>query len=322
MIMRITINLRRLSRFLGPLAATALAWPALAATPSYSNMYVFGDSLSDTGNISYYFGGQIPQPPYYPGRFSNGLIWVDDLAADLGLSISPSYPGGNNYAWGGAVTGPGGGVLPPYALLDQRDFFLEDHDGVADPDALYVIWGGGNDVLDEDSANAPENLAAIISSLAAAGAVNFLVPNLPNIGLVPLSLQDGSSAVKEQLTLDFNAELAQIIDELSATLPVNIVTLDVFGIFNDILESPGDWGYTNWTDPCYEGPLGIGGPGEVCDDPDAWVFWDGIHPTAHSHQLLADAALDALSPVPLPAALPLFLAALGAVGIRRRRQGS
>src|SRR5262245_48131739 len=251
------------------LMTAAIAQPAQAVA-SYSNMYVFGDSLSDTGNISYFFGGQIPQPPYYEGRFSNGPIWIDGLAAGLGLTVSPSYPGGNNYAWGGAVTGPGGGVLPPYSLLDQRDFFLEDHGGVADPDALYVIWGGGNDVLDEDSANAPENLGAIIGDLAAAGAVNFLVPNLPNLGLVPLSLADGTSEVKEQLTLEFNAELAQIIGELSATLPVNIMTLDVFGLFNEILAAPGDWGYTNWTEPCYEGPLGLGGPGEVCADPDAW----------------------------------------------------
>jgi outer membrane lipase/esterase len=318
MIMRIAISLR-LSVCAGVFAATALAGPALAAIPTYSNMYVFGDSLSDTGNISYFFGGQLPQPPYYEGRFSNGPIWIDDLAAGLGLTVSPSYPGGNNYAWGGAVTGPGGAILPPFTLLDQRDFFLDDHGGLADADALYVIWGGGNDVLDEDSADAPENLGAIIGSLAAAGAVNFLVPNLPNIGLVPLSLADGSSAVKEQLTLDFNAELAQIIDELSATLPVNIMTLDVFALFNEILAAPGDWGYTNWTEGCYEGPLGIGGPGEVCADPDAWVFWDGIHPTAHSHALLADAALEALAPVPLPAALPLMFAALGALAIRRRR---
>jgi len=282
-------------------------------------MYVFGDSLSDTGNISYFFGGQIPQAPYYQGRFSNGPIWIDDLAGALGLPVSPSYPGGNNYAWGGAVTGPGGNVLPPYTLIDQANFYLADSGGVADPNALYVVWGGGNDVLDEDSANAPANLGSVISSLAAAGARNFLVPNLPNIGLVPLSLEDGSSAVKEQLSLEFNSELEQVLAELSATLPVNIRTLDVFGLFNTILGAPGDYGFTNWTEACYQGPLGIGGPGDVCADPDAWVFWDGIHPTAHSHQLLADAALQALSPVPLPAALPLFVGALGALGLRRRR---
>src|SRR5262245_3277725 len=220
------------------LMTAAIAQPAQAVA-SYSNMYVFGDSLSDTGNISYFFGGQIPQPPYYQGRFSNGPIWIDDLADSLGLTVSPSYPGGNNYAWGGAVTGPGGNVLPPFTLIDQADFFLQDTGGVADPNALYVVWGGGNDVLDEDSANAPANLGSVISSLAAAGARNFLVPNLPNIGLVPLSLEDGTSAEKEALTLAFNSELEQVLAELSATLPVNIKTLDVFGLFNTILAGPG-----------------------------------------------------------------------------------
>jgi outer membrane lipase/esterase len=315
--MRSALLIRRLSLSWAVLAAAVCALPAHAAIPTYSNMYVFGDSLSDTGNISAFFGGQIPLAPYYEGRFSNGPIWIDDLAGALGLAASPSFTGGTNYAWGGAVTGPGGGLLPPYTLIDQAGFYLNDHGGLADPNALYVVWGGGNDVLDENSGDAAANLGDVISGLAAAGAKNFLVPNLPNIGLVPLSLMDGSSAVKEQLSLEFNAQLDTVLSELSATLPVNIMTLDVFGLFNAILGDPGAYGYTDWTDPCYEGALGIGGPGNVCSDPDAWVFWDGIHPTAHSHQLLADAALAALSPVPLPAALPLLLAALGALGWRR-----
>jgi outer membrane lipase/esterase len=314
--MRIARDLRRASLALG-LTAALFGLPAQATT-SYSNLYVFGDSLSDTGNISFFFAGQLPQPPYYDGRFSNGPNWIDVLAAGLGLTAMPSYPGGTNYAWGGAVTGPGGGLLPPFSLVDQASTYLTDAGGVADPNALYVVWGGGNDVLDENSAGAPEHLGSIISSLAAAGAVNFLVPNLPNIGLVPLSLMDGSSAVKEQLSLEFNAELALVIEELSATLPVNIVTLDVFSLFNTILGAPGDYGFSNWTDVCYDGPLGIGGPGNVCADPDSYVFWDGIHPTAAAHALLAEYALAALSPVPLPAALPLFLAALGVLGLRRR----
>jgi outer membrane lipase/esterase len=317
--MTIALELRRASLVASLAAAAAFSLPAQAA-PTYSNMYVFGDSLSDTGNISFFFGGQIPQPPYYQGRFSNGPNWIDYLAGSLGLAATPSISGGTNYAWGGAVTGPGGGFLPPFSLIDQSNEYLTDVGGVADPNALYIVWGGGNDVLDENSAAAPSNLGSIISSLAAAGAQNFLVPNLPNIGLVPLSLSDGSSAVKEQLSLAFNAELELVIDELSATLPVNIMTLDVFSLFNEILGSPGDYGYTNVSEPCYEGALGIGGPGDVCADPDAWVFWDGIHPTSHSHQLLADAALAALAPVPLPAALPLLACALGLLGTRRRRR--
>ena len=317
--MNIEHVLRRASFALGLVVISVFALPASAAIQSYSNLYVFGDSLSDTGNIYAYFTGQIPKPPYYDGRFSNGPIWVDTIAAALGLPLSPSFGGGNNYAWGGAVTGPGGGVLPPYTLTDQATFFLEDTGGVADPDALYIIWGGGNDVLDEDSADAPAYLGSMIENLAAAGAKNFLVANLPNIGLVPLSLADGTSEYKEQLTLAFNAELEQVLAELSTTLPVNIVTLDVFGLFNTILTDPGAYGYTNWTEGCYEGPLGIGGPGDVCADPNAWVFWDGIHPTAHSHELLAEAALEALSTVPLPAALPLLFAALATLGARRRR---
>lgn len=316
--MRITDGRRRMtlcSCFV--IAACALALPPAHA---YSSLYVFGDSLSDTGNIYAWYGGLLPRPPYYEGRFSNGPIWIDGVAAALGLEVIPSYTGGTNYAWGGARTGPANGdPTPPLSLLDQTATYLADADGIADPDALYVVWGGGNDVLDEDSALAPANIGAIITSLAAAGATSFLVPNLPNLGLVPQSLEDGTSPYKEQLSLEFNAELEMILAELSQTLPVNIITLDVFGLMNEILADPGAWGFTNWTEGCYQGPTGIGGPGDVCADPDAYVFWDDIHPTAHAHAILADAALAALAPVPLPAALPLFAAALGVLALRRVR---
>src|ERR1700720_1020420 len=58
----------------------------LAATTGYSftALYAFGDSLSDTGR------NPAPGPSYYNGRYSNGPLWVEYLSAQLGLTYNSS----------------------------------------------------------------------------------------------------------------------------------------------------------------------------------------------------------------------------------------
>ena len=43
---------------------------------AYSSLFVFGDSLSDVGNVFLATGGQQPASPYANGQFSNGPIWA------------------------------------------------------------------------------------------------------------------------------------------------------------------------------------------------------------------------------------------------------
>ena len=67
---------------------------------------MFGDSLSDVGNVYLATNGIEPASPYVDGQFSNGPVWVQDLAARLGLpALTPSLAGGSDYAFGGATTG-------------------------------------------------------------------------------------------------------------------------------------------------------------------------------------------------------------------------
>jgi phospholipase/lecithinase/hemolysin len=68
-----------------------------------SSLFVFGDSLADAGNNPVVFDSlarpdmprtatPIPDPsfiptfPYASDRYSNGPVWVEQLAASLGLS--------------------------------------------------------------------------------------------------------------------------------------------------------------------------------------------------------------------------------------------
>ena len=93
----------------GVFAAAGLFGASAQAGP-YSDLIIFGDSLSDTGNVFIVTGGALPSQsagPYAGGRFSNGPLWVETLANGLGLPTvaSPILVGGNYDAFAGAKTG-------------------------------------------------------------------------------------------------------------------------------------------------------------------------------------------------------------------------
>ena len=305
------------------LIIVGLSMGASANATSYNSLVVFGDSLSDSGNIFDLFGGAFgPNPPYADSRFTSnftdgtaGLVWVEYLAASMGLSLDNSIAGGTNYAFGGARAADGAGDLVP-SLPDQLGFYFGDTGNTADANSLYVVFGGGNDVRDNDASGSAASIAQVITDLAAAGATDFFVPNLPDIGLTPEALAGdapgGSSAVISAAAAQHNADLAAQIATLEATLGVNIISFDLFGIFDDVITDPSAFGISNVTDACIE---------TDCLDPDSYLFFDGIHPTATVHQVMGQLAYERLVgvQVPVPAALPLFLSALGFLGLRRRR---
>jgi len=142
--------------------AFVLLGPLSGALAGYSNLFVFGDSLSDSGNNAVVLAPNVtPVPisgnsfiatfPYASGRYTNAQVWAQILASSLGLSANPSLLGGTDYAFGGALTGPltpnpfPSGLLNPFppSLETQAAFFLSQHGPVIPSDALYVVEGGG-----------------------------------------------------------------------------------------------------------------------------------------------------------------------------------
>lgn len=328
--------------------AAGLALPTLASA-GYSQIYVLGDSLSDVGNIEAAYApivaanGGVPLPilglpapgtpsAYAPGRASNGPIWIDTFAGAFGFTAVASLDGGTDYAYGGARTdnqlyNP---VIPDFkGLLQQRDALLADHPSL-DPNALYVVWGGANNLQDiltgrpradgsaQTIGKTLGDLGLIIDSLAAAGAEHFFVPNAPDIGLVPRLAERGPAAVAagSGLTRALNNGLATLIDSRRRA-GLDILDFDTAGFLAEVVADPAAFGFSNVTERCYTGDdLNFNGGGSICANPDSYLFWDGIHPTAAGHALLAQAMLQH---IPEPGSLALLLAGLGATACNSRR---
>jgi phospholipase/lecithinase/hemolysin len=258
------------------LLAVLMVLSSSAATqerPTFDHLVVFGDSLSDMGNA---------------GRFSNGPVWVEQLAEMLKLPLTASERGGQNFAVGGARVEAG-----PQSLRAQVEEFLKQPRPSGR--TLYVIWGGGNDVLTsigEPDATSKVNAAAaslknVLADLIAHGASDLLVPNLPDVSLTPEVQAHGTKAITEgrRLSLGFNEAVEQSLSDLiHSSTSFRLYRLDVAAMAERARKDPASYGFINISTPCHASAR--------CEK---YLFWDEIHPTTEAHGHLAAAALRALS---------------------------
>ncbi len=346
-------------------AAVLCSRPASAAL--FSDIYYFGDSLSDTGNVGNLTLGIYPNNPYAPGHFSNGPVWTEYFAGSMGLpndanaagmSLGPSYfniqipgNGGNNYAIGGArndISGALDSYGIPSGIFWQLQYYLSRSNVSADPAALYVLFGGGNDLRDASLLNPAERDAAVnvaaqylvfsMYILEQLGARNFLILNAPDIGNTPeAKLVRNNEAAATAATLAYNAALAFYVGYFQTVLTrSSFHYLDTYSIFEnlyaDALSGGLVYGLSNATTPCFAGYAGSTGA-----DCALSLFADDIHPTTAVHQLLAGAAYDLLNPqafamvsaaadvdpaeTPEPSAVGLCAFAIGLFARRLARAG-
>jgi len=300
------VQTRRLA-ILTAFAVTLLAITLNANADSYSAVIAYGDSLSDNGNL-FAAIGYPPSPPYFDGRFSNGPVAVEQLAATLGVPLVDFAYGGatsgiGNFIDGGNQTTPGSLHLPGMQV-ELAGSTLPP--GLA-PTSLFLVWGGANDFLAGGSPTvAANNIVAIVDALQAEGATHILVPGLPNLGLTPEFLADPAAATA--YTNAFNAALL-------AALPPGASYFDTFAFLNGIEANPGAYGITNLTTPCFDQAAMT-----VCSDPSHYLFWDDIHPTTSTDAFLA-AQFDATVTTPEPSSILLFGSGLAAMAelLRRRK---
>ena len=223
---------------------------------------------------------------------------MEHLAAGLGLPAPARRTRRADYASADAGT-----ALSGYAhngspnIGTQITAYLGTHPAI-DGDQLFVIWGGTNDFgphSTSDPAAAVANLTAEISELARVGAKQFLVPNLMPLGEVPSIRKLGPQAMAryDALAVQFNSQLAAAEDHLDASLGVKIHQLDVYGLVEQVIANPVEFGITDVTDQAKSGDEGD--PGVVVPNPDQYLFWDNIHPTETFQRLLGARAIQAAS---------------------------
>jgi outer membrane lipase/esterase len=296
------------------LAAVMLSSVAFGQNRVFTSQYSFGDSLSDNGNV--YILSQRTQPPapYYNGRFSNGPVFTELLGNTIvpAVTVPTGQRANLNFAYGGATAGSGGAV-PNFALQIAQ----YKQQGLAPGrNDLFTVLFGANDmisvlsapttpanpaVLDSTGAAVAQTVAAGVQSLVTLGAKNLLVAGLPNLGATPRSLASGGvggpgAVFGARASTAFNNELrARLGGIAAAAADVNVTYIDVQGIIDRVALDYQALGFktasTYFLAPAAQG----GGAG----DPNSYVFWDDIHPTAHTHQIMAAIATEALNPEPV-----------------------
>ncbi|RKH42722.1 SGNH/GDSL hydrolase family protein [Corallococcus sicarius] len=266
-------------------AALAILLPFHAS--AQSSIVAFGDSLSDNGKYSTATSG----PTTYPSSQISGP-WVKQLADQLDLPLVASDEGGTNYAQGGSVTAD---------MTNQVNAYISSNP-TASPTALYVFWGGGNDIHHKARENpfdtagvkaaattAVSNIEGQIRKLVARGAKRFLWVNMPPLNKTPAarSIPFGlGDALLGPPSTHFNTLWVQSITRMRTEFPtVKFIGLNAYNKFNAIIASPSSYGLTNVTDTCKSKNV----------NPDRYLFWDEIHPTSFAHRIFANQAYDQVS---------------------------
>lgn len=282
------------------------------ADNTYSKVFIFGDSLSDTGNLASVIGG-FPAP-YYQNRVTNGPVAVDILTAKLGDTADASLHllglnAGHNYSVAGAKASGN----EPIDLDTQILSFQANHGNVAASDALYVIFLGGNDIraalhqpdpviAESILKTATNKIRKAINTLSLIGARSFYIINSPDIAHIPETRLIATATNNPEfinrateLSKRFNKKLHHVINKLKDNALINISKFNLAKLFNKIIKKASKLGFTNSTDACFSSITYTFHPD--CNyglNADQFIFFDEIHPTARVHAIFGKAFYEKL----------------------------
>ncbi|WP_409526346.1 autotransporter domain-containing protein [Nitrincola sp. MINF-07-Sa-05] len=304
-----------LKKTLLPLAAAVMLAQGAQAS-NFSDTLFFGDSLTDSGS----FGFQFTTNP--------GPVWAQNIADNYGVDLLPANQGGTNYAEGGArLTGlPGIGAGPALTatpVLQQVQSYLASTGGKADPNALYALWAGANDIFwlaGGNEADIPayvrktigEHVTAI-GMLRAAGAQYVVVPLLPDIGQTPFGMAQGpeGAAGLTQLTQGYNNNLMLALQVQG----ISVIPADVFSLLHEAQADPAAYGFDNVSVPvcgATPSPMCMTGVNFPAGLENTFLFADGVHPTTGGHKAVSDYVQSLLD-------APAFTAQAGVVALQEQR---
>jgi lysophospholipase L1-like esterase len=312
-----------------------------AALPVFSGVYVFGDSLVDPGNalkaakafaalpfVSLPNGAPTADKGYFEGRFTDGYNFADLISNKLlGTATKTTFPygfedpvfgipipfvnrpEGNNlsFAYGGSQALQG---VEPVPDLDGQTDIYQNY--TPDPNALYIVNIGGNDVRELVPGTGDPALGNVVAAHLSAiageiaqevdqlyqrGARHVLVTGIPDVGLIPEYGGTVNEAARRSLATEYSERLDDLVDTALArlTLPAgaSLYDFDFIGLADAVVADPAARRFTNVTDARTSvqagalDPLGSG-----------FLFFDKIHPSAQAHAQIAAAILESLQDAP------------------------
>jgi outer membrane lipase/esterase len=278
------------------LASIAALSMSASAHAQYSGIVTFGDSLSDGGT--------------YGAKFLNnpGSVWIEIIAARLGLKLTPWTQGGTNFAQGGQRVTQSPGLTPTGAperpVSAQITQYLAATGGTVTPGALVTMWAGANDIfvnleaaskglinsaaVQANIQNAASDFVGQVARLQKAGAGTIIVVNLPDIGTTPLGVNDPANrATYSGLSSLYNT----IVNAGLAQIGGNVISVNASGVLSEIISDPSRYGFTNVTVPLCKTASSVTCTPADLRDPNGgktWLFSDAVHPTTGAHEVLAN----------------------------------
>lgn len=286
-----------------------LPWSGTVGDGHIHTLVSLGDSLSDSDATSNMLFHILPnRSTWFAGRFTNGWVWREYAAADLGVL---AY----NEAWGGAGTTaqsllrafPGAnwiarrgvGYYLPSTVQQTGQYakYVLDVSARNPAETLYTLLIGGNDFIsyDESVSSVLNGVRTTLDDLISIdGARNIVVLNLPDVTSAPV-FSGSKAGSKARVEADLNAyddALPALVQQVSAQYPsANVTLFDTRGVFNAILQDPQAYGLVNTTQTCLRDPSSSYSLSEKmrtgCNGYN-YLFWDGLHPTTAVHQILGD----------------------------------
>ncbi|ESQ83906.1 hypothetical protein AEAC466_11295 [Asticcacaulis sp. AC466] len=285
------------------LASMVSAAPFAAHAQSYTRLVSFGDSLSDNGNL--YTATGNPPPPYNK-RFTNDLVWNEYLAGSgQGFFTPPATINTGNvyYGWGGARSDSAANSSGPIPGTPTQIGAFLSRGGTFGANDVVAMWAGANDIFQAlptaaanpatastymtgIAATAAGNVATQVGQLSTAGAKTIVVMNLPDLGSTPNFNVDPSTSALTSLTSGvFNTALdAGLKTQAASHTGTNIIEVDIKSAFTAIVANPSAFGFSNVTQACINVTACVTGSQ---DTRNTYLFWDGVHPTAGGHRVVA-----------------------------------
>lgn len=284
----------------------AFVFSGIVAAAPLHDVVVFGDSLSDNGNLYEFMKRQLPQsPPYYEGRFSNGPVWIERL-------MEQYYPSNVSehlfdYAFGGAGVSEEEDDDSLFTLKREVKTYLLAHGNVASEDSLYVVWIGANnylgmpDEVEKTLKSVNDGIVHSLQSLVDKGAKHFLIVNIPDLGKTPAATEFNAVDMLTYYSQKHNEMLLNSVNQLRQEYPkAQWHFYDMGSMFDEMIKNPAEFGVTNVSGTCYNSlvdrsirPSMLKVVANVQRDHDeeecpGYLFFDLVHPTSLAHKVMAD----------------------------------